>query len=59
MYRKYVSPRGRTHAIERRIQRRDVRYGGLIGEIHAVVSVPPIKSQTQGCQKQSRRVRTV
>lgn len=37
MYREYVSPRGR---IDRHIHRRDVRRGGFIIEIHAVVSVP-------------------
>jgi hypothetical protein len=36
MYREYVLPRGR---IDRHIHRRDVRRGGFIIKIHAVVSV--------------------
>jgi hypothetical protein len=36
MYREYVSSRGR---IDRHIHRRDVRHGGFISKIHAVVSV--------------------
>ena len=40
MCREYVSLRGRTHAVERRVHRRDIRYRRLISEVHAVVSVP-------------------
>lgn len=50
MYREYVSPRGRTNIVDRHIHRRDVRHGGLISEIHAVVSVPEkrVRQQTVG-----------
>ena len=50
MYREYVLPRGQTHIIDRQIHRRDVRHGGLITEIHAIVSVSEksVRQQTTG-----------